>query len=189
MHDFFEQTFTEKDLSTFADIEQVEFEECTFENIEFSELPFKSTRFLSCSFENCSFGDKPLASTTFREVKFNNCRLMGVSWASAQTLTHPGFYGCKLDYSSFQGLDLRKAVFQDCSAIDVDFSGANLNQANFSGTLLLNTSFNGSDLRKANLRGATQYMIDPQFTKLKGTKVDFPEAISFLTVLGLEVSS
>lgn len=186
--EFQDQTYTTQSIAELRNLDVSEFEECIFSGLDFSNISLRSWRFVECKFVKCSFSDVDLVNTTFRNVLFRECRMMGINWADAKNLTDPQFGNCKLDYSVFQGLDLRNVQFLDCSAKDVDFTNCNLSGAIFSGTLLQNTSFNQSDLRNADLRGASRYFIDPQYTKLKGAKVDFPEASSILSALELEVS-
>jgi fluoroquinolone resistance protein len=182
------KNFTSESLEELRDLDISELEECTFTRLDFSDLSFRSWRFIECQFIKCSFSEVDLVNTTFREVAFQECRLMGVNWTACRSISDPNFEHCKMDYSVFQGLDLRKISFLNCSAKEVDFSNCNLSGAIFSGTMLQNASFNQSDLRNADLRDAIRYFIDPQYTKLKGAKVDFPEASSILTAIGLEVS-
>ncbi len=189
MAEFENQKFTSESETDFKSLEISEFEECSFVGLDFSNLSFRSWRFIDCKFSKCSFSEVDLVNATFREIVFQDCRLMGVNWTDAKTYVDPKFKNCKLDYSVFQGLDLREASFLDCSAKEADFSNTNLSGAVFVGTVLQNASFNQSDLRNTDLRKATRYFIDPQFTKLKGAKVDFSEASSILAAIGVEVSS
>lgn len=182
------QTFTADNFTEFKNLNMSEFDDCTFSGIDFLGVSFRSWRFSDCQFIKCSFSEVDVVNTTFREVTFKDCRLMGINWASTKNFSDPRFESCKLDYSVFQGADLRKVSFLDCSAKDVDFTNCNLSGAVFTGTSLQNASFNQSDLRNADLRGASRYFIDPQYTKLKGAKVDFPEASSILSALGLKVN-
>lgn len=188
MNEFAGQQFNSDSDIDFENLGISEFEECTFSNLDFSGVSFKSWRFIECEFVNCSFSEIDVVNTTFREISFRECRLMGINWADTQSFVDVNFENCKLDFSVFQRLDLRKISIIDCSAKDTDFANTNLSGAVFSGTNLQHASFNQADLRNSDLRNATRYFIDPQFTKLKGAKVDFPEAASILSALGVEVS-
>lgn len=88
----------------------------------------------------------------------------------------------------FQGLDLRRTRFINCSLKDIDFSDAKLGHAEFTHSVLENSAFHGADLTDADLRYASRYLIDPKYTRLKGTKVDLPEAVSILTAIGLDIA-
>ncbi|MBC87641.1 MAG: hypothetical protein CL677_10740 [Bdellovibrionaceae bacterium] len=187
MTEFMDQNFTTDSDLNLNQLENTEFEGCKFIDLDFEELSLRSSKFIDCEFIKCSLSQVKLVNTTFREVRFESCRLMGVNWSDAQSLVDGKFESCKLDYSIFQGMDLRGSSFLDCSAKDVDFSTTNLSGTAFTGTLLENANFHRSDLRNADLRNATRYFIDPNYTKLKGLKVDFPEASSFLVALGLDV--
>ena len=188
MAEFENQEFTSDSAIEFASLGESEFEECTFTGLDFTNQSFRSWRFAECKFIKCSFSEVDLINTSFREIEFEDCRLMGVNWPDAKSFIDPKFENCKLDYSNFQAIDLRKVAFLNCSAREADFSNCNLTEAIFSGTNLQNASFTQSDLRNADLRKAIRYLIDPQFTKLKGAKVDFPEAVSILAAIGVEVS-
>lgn len=189
MKEFENQKFTiESDIS-FESLGESLFEECTFEGLDFSDQSFRSWRFLECEFILCSFNEVSLINTSFRDAVFKDCRLMGAQWSDSKSFMDVKFDGCKLDYSNYSGLDLRRTAFLTCSARDVDFVNANLTEAVFSGTDLQNASFSGADLSRCDLRGAIKYFINPQHTKLKGAKVDLPEAASLLEALGVQVSA
>lgn len=171
----------------FHGLEEAEFESCHFADIDFSELSFRSWRFLDCSFHKCSFQEIDLVDTTFRDVSFLECRMMGLCWSDTRTFAHVKFEDCKMDYSIFQGLDLTNLSLLNCSATDTDFSNTKLKGARFSGSFLENASFTQADMRTADLRGARGYFIDPSYTQLKGAKADFPEAAIILTALGMDI--
>jgi uncharacterized protein YjbI with pentapeptide repeats len=124
---------------------------------------------------------------SFRGVVFENCNLMGTNWTEVRKNGDYGFYECKLDYASFQSVDLRGMRFENCAIREADFSGANLSKAVFRKSNLAGTSFSNSNLEKADFRDAREYFIDPKFTKLKEAHFSFPEAIVLIQALGVKV--
>jgi fluoroquinolone resistance protein len=164
-----------------------EFEDCQFEAIKFAGFSLKSSKFLNCKFSRCNFAGSDLLRSSFRDVEFIECQLMGINWAALTRFESCSFQSCKLDYSVFQGLKLRRLKCIDSSLKEADFSDADLSESDFSGSILVGASFAGADISKADLRTAKEYFIDPRSTKIKGAKFCFPEAASLLAALGAEV--
>lgn len=121
-----------------------------------------------------------------------DCKLIGVNWAVVNLEVgkiHPPFRfeGCKLDHSTFIGLQLTEIQIKDCSAIDVDFREANLSKADLSGTDFSDSLFLDTDLSGADLRTARNYHIPPKQNQLRRAKFTLPEALALLYALEIEL--
>lgn len=179
--------FNESHFETLAAACPTEFEDCEFSGIRFADINLKSSQFINCTFKNCNFAGQDFLNSSFRDLKFIQCNLMGLNWAALKKMDNCSFTDCKLDLSTFQGRKLKHFECIECSAKEVDFSDADLTESDFSGTTLESSSFTRANLTKANLKTAKSYFIDPQFTKVNGAKLSFPEAISLLHALGVEI--
>lgn len=158
-----------------------------FTKMDFTEVQLKSALFTDCKFVGCHFANCSLLNVTFRGVLFEDCNLMGTNWTEVRKNGNYSFSGCKLDYASFQGVDLRGSGFVGCVVRESDFAGANLSKVSFAGTVLAGTSFTNANIEKADFRGARDYFIDPKFTKIKDAHFSFPEVLVLIEALGAKV--
>ncbi len=158
-----------------------------FTKMDFTELNLKSSLFLDCKFVSCNFANCSLMNVAFRGVVFEDCNLMGTNWTEVRKNGGYTFSGCKMDYTSFQGVDLRGSGFVNCMIRESDFAGANLSKVSLAGSSLAGTSFTNANIEKADFRGARDYFIDPKFTKIKDAHFSFPEALVLIEALGAKV--
>jgi fluoroquinolone resistance protein len=121
----------------------------------------------------------------FRDVVFRSCKLLGIPWIQADDLINPDFEDCKLDFSNFAALKLKKTRFFRCGLRDVDFSQAELTESDFREADFLNARFSGSNLVKCDFRGSLNYVISPVENKVKGARFSMPEALGLLSGFGI----
>lgn len=162
-------------------------EECEFQGVDFSPLDLKGVTFLDCTFTNCNLANQSLTKTTMREPTFVGCNLMGINWPSLKRLEWPKYRECKLNFSSFQGLKLKKLEMTTCSAVEVDFAEADLTSADFSNTGLAGAVFERAILEGADFRTSRDYVIDVRTTKIKGAKFAYPQVMALIAALGAEI--
>lgn len=188
LSDYEDETFT--DLTCNGErLERLTFHECTFKACNFNDAEFIACRFVECAFVDCEMNLITVTDSRF-SATFTGCGLKGINWTSALTgkqnlMNTLRFTGCTLNYSTFIGVDLRKATIKDCTAHDVDFSDAMLTDADLTGTDFAESRFSNTDLTGANLTGARHYHIDARHNTVKGAKFQLPEAISLLRSLDI----
>lgn len=171
-------------------LRDIEFYNCTFMLCDFSK-----SKFINCEFEKCSFISSDLSlikpdGSKFVDVSFNKSKLIGVNWTLIKALSAPSkfnFYECKVDSSSFQGLNLQGIKFIDCTAHDVDFYETDLSKSKFTSTDLLKSRFVSTNLNSADLSKAVNYSIDPGLNKLKKTIFSYPEVTALLSYLDIVI--
>jgi fluoroquinolone resistance protein len=162
-------------------------EDSEFQGFDFHSIDLKSVSFVGCKFTSCSFANVNFVNVALRDVSFEECNLVGISWSSLKNLGSPNFKSCKLNYSSFQSMKLKKLFMIDCMAIDVDFSNADLSNSDFSGTTLTGANFDRANLTSADFRGSKDYFFDLRSVKSKDVKVNYPECLSLITAFGVIV--
>ncbi|AZZ37373.1 hypothetical protein CIK05_11410 [Bdellovibrio sp. qaytius] len=182
--DFVEQPFNDFDLRS-QTIENCSFDACHFKNCNFNGAVLKNSRFLDCTFDMCDFSNAKITNSDLRSVKFQNSKLVGVNWTNAAQVMHLGWYECILNYGNFSGLDLRKCVMFQCSAIEADLIETNFSEANLCGTDFTSARFASTNLTKADLRNAKNYSIRPDSNKISKAKFSLPEAT--LLLYGLDI--
>jgi uncharacterized protein YjbI with pentapeptide repeats len=92
-----------------------------------------------------------------------------------------------LDHSTFLGLKLPGIKITDCVVRGADFREADLTGAIFSGSDLQDSLFGATDLTMADLSRARNYLIHPVKNTLTGAKFSFPEALSLLHSLDIQL--
>ena len=181
---FEEEKFTEIDLNI---IEGAEFMDCSFEGIDFTNTNFKNTKILGCRFLHCNLSGIVTLNSSWSDTRFQDCKGLGINWSDSQRLNQLQFFDSLLRYSVFQEIECVSISFKNCDLTESDFSQAKIKECLFEGSNLSGVSFTGADLRKGDFRGALNYSIDPQWTKVKGAKFSLPEALSFLQSLEIFV--
>ena len=86
-------------------------------------------------------------------------------------------------------LHLSEITFECCEVIEVDFREANLSSANFENSDLQASLFAHTNLSNANFMDAINYQIDIRLNTLKKAKFSFPEVVTLLDSLDIEIDS
>jgi uncharacterized protein YjbI with pentapeptide repeats len=173
---------------------QKEFGSCTFIKCAFNETIFQDCSFHDCVFKGCDLSLVRLKGCSFTNTRFEDSQVIGVNWTetswatSKVALTPVDFFGCVINYSTFMGLNLKKAVMSKCTARDVSFEEANLTQANCTFTDFMNSRFMRTNLTGADFTGAKNYEIAASLNTLKKTKFSLPEAMSLLYNLDITLT-
>ncbi|WP_285275883.1 pentapeptide repeat-containing protein [Halopseudomonas bauzanensis] len=188
---YFEQIFDRQDLSS-SEIRESIFEECEFRDCNLSASNLSQCKFVDCTFKRCNLSLMSPFQSRFSNIEFTECKLTGVDWTNARWPSFdldPGlaFRNCILNDSSFFGLTLQALQMQDCRLHHVDFR-----EGNFSGSALRDCEFNGSlfmrtDLSRVDFSGSTEIVIDVLTNKVTKATFSYPEALSLLAGLGIEL--
>ncbi len=165
-----------------------EFYKCKFIGCNFTDSDLIGNSFEECTFEECNFSMTIVKGAGFRDVVFTGCKLLGIDFSQCNRFMFTfHFNNCIMDYCTFFGTKLDKTIFNKCSLREVDFTEANLQSAQFPESDLTGTLFSNTNLEKANFRGATNFTIDPEFNKMKGTQLYSFQLEGLLYKYGLDV--
>ena len=187
MSSYFENiTFTIEN-SSFDLKKSLEFVECQFNGIDFSQYNLSRFKFLDCEFHECNLSNSSLKGGHFRDVAFKKSKLIGLNWTEATSVVSCRFEDSILDYSVFHSMNLKNFSFNNCKMMEVEFSEAHLKRVSMNGCMLLGASFNKADLSEADLTGSTNYFIDIRHTNVKKTKFSMPEVMCLLTSLDIVI--
>src|SRR5258708_15639352 len=109
-------------------IDQKEFNACTFIKCSFPETAFIDCRFTGCTFQKCDLRMITIAGCSFKNTRFEESQVIGINWTETVwgkdklTFVKPvDFIGCVLNHSTFLGLNLKKVVLSKCIAHNVSF--------------------------------------------------------------------
>lgn len=168
-------------------LEGREFFDCEFSDIDISDKSLKSSKFLGCSFFKCNLSNASLTGASFRDCIFKECKLTGINWATLSSLFDLEFNECQLNFSVFQGTDLKDFKFLRCGLKEADFSGADLQRASFYESDLSGAIFNQSDLRLCDFRGSLNIYLDPRENKIKKARFNASDALALLKAFEIEL--
>lgn len=177
---------------TATEIRAKEFDNCTFTQCNFSESAFLNCKFYECNFINCNLSMISVKGCAFFDTVFEETKAIGINWTQAAwpniKLSSPlRFFKCVLNHCSFFGLFIREIAITECSAKEVDFREADCTEADFTDTDLENSLFGKTNLTRADFSTAKNYHIDVFENEIKKAKFSFPEAVSLLNCLGIEL--
>jgi fluoroquinolone resistance protein len=94
---------------TFSDsiIAHKEFYKCSFENCHMNKSNFDKCRFEDCDFINCDISLSKFNMSEFIDVRFIESKMLGINWTEVEGTIRIELRKCKLDHSTFFGLNLK----------------------------------------------------------------------------------
>ncbi len=151
-----------------SELNQTDYENCTFIECDFRNCLFHAVTFIDCNFVDCNFHDTKINHVSFRGVWFTKCNLTNVNFAMTdQTIHEFHFKDSLLDYSKFYKLKLRKIQFLNCSMVSSDFMETDLTEAIFDNCNLRLAVFSDTIANKVDFSTSHYFSIDPEKNKLK----------------------
>lgn len=173
-------------------IENSQFVDCVFENCSFYETEINNCAFKGCTFINCSIVNCRYKYTMAINNKFKKSVLLGVNWSdlmisNAVFMPFNKMEDCTLKYCVFYGLKLKKFDFENSNIVEGIFEECQLQESKFKGCNLKGTTFNNNNLTGADFREAKGYGIELENNRLRKAKFSFPDVITLLDSLGIEV--
>ena len=185
MYKFKEEVYDEEEFTGLVcadmDLSNLVFRDCLFVECDFSGSKFGRSQFSGCDFKRCNFSNAKLYDTKLSEVNFNACKLAGIYFSDCnQLLFSINLVGCKAAYCNFQGMDMKGSRFAESDLSDCVFEGADLKRTDFSKSELKGADFSRANLESADFRGAMEYQIDPQITRVMKAKFNYPDVLSLL---------
>lgn len=173
------------------------FTDVIFENCTFQQCNFSDTRLYKCKFVDCSFTASNLSNinvdySKFFDTNFKESKLVGVDWTKADwprfNFTAPiSFSECIINDSSFFGLSLSELELKHCKAHDVDFRNGNFTKSKFMYTDFTNSLFLKTNLREVDFSEAENYDIDIFNNDIKAARFSRHEAVRLLNGLDIEL--
>lgn len=174
-------------------IRSVVFTDCRFAACDFRNSQAENCAFRNCLFENCKLNLWRLSGSVYSGCKFIDCDMSGIDWTAANLpklrLCCPlAFENCRLNHSSFFGLDLSELKARNCLIKETDLRNAILCKAVFQNCDFNNSLFGNTDLREANFTRARNYLINLARNNCQDAEFSLPEALNLLTTSGIKLS-
>jgi len=190
-YEYFSKIFDNLDTAGESITEAV-FENCIFQQCNFSDARFYKCKFVDCVFTSSNLSNIKVDYSKFFDVRFNESKLVGVDWTKADwprfNFTAPiSLNECIINDSSFFGLVLSELELEHCKAHDVDFRNGNFTKAKFSYTDFINSLFMKTNLREADFSEAENYDIDIFNNEIKAARFSRHEAVRLLNGLDIEL--
>lgn len=165
-----------------------QFEDCTFNGCDFSEIAFDDIQFTKCTFSSCNLSMVKFRGISLDQVHFIDSKLVGADFAAAKDfLFGANFTNCRLDYSSFIKKKNKKSFFKNCSLIGADFTETDLTSSTFERCDLAAAVFVRSNLKAADFTTSFNFDIDPEKNQLRQAKFSAHGLAGLLTRHGLLV--
>jgi fluoroquinolone resistance protein len=168
-------------------LDNCQFIDCNFVDVDFSEQTLRNVKFIECNFQKCNLSNIRLMNVTIRDVSLSSCKVIGVNFSDCEDLFHFKAKGTSFDYSVFQRMNAPQIILENCSLNEVDFSESKLKGGSFAGSILSQAIFNDADISECDFRGAQNYSIDPRTTYMVNSQFSLPEAISLLHALDIKL--
>ena len=173
-------------------MEYFKFIDCDFENCSFEDCKIINCTFENCKFYNCNIVSLSAQYSEIKNAEFKKCNLIGIHWGG---LLPSGKYAralekienCYLKYNTFSDMNLKKFDFSGNIIQDSLFDECDLKESNFKSCRLEGRQIHNSDIRKADFRDSRGYIIDIPSNKLKQAKFSYPEVVSLLDSLDIEI--
>lgn len=125
-------------------------------------------KFMDCTFSNCNLSLMKVAKTSFQDIKFKDCKILGVRFDQCHDFALSfTFESCILHDASFFRLKLKKTRFKNCQLHHTDFAECDLTLALFDACDLRDAIFENTILEKADFITSSNYVIDPEFNRIK----------------------
>lgn len=173
------------------------FEEYKFIDCTFIECLLDNCNFINCAFTDCKFIKCRIINpkTDYSKIKyaeFIECSLTGIDWSDLKSnnlLSEPIsiIKNCRLKYNTFTGIVFKKFDFSNSEIISCMFADCELKENNFKNCKLTDTEFFKCNISKSDFRGATGYNIDIMTNRMKGAKFSYPEVLSLLNILEINI--
>lgn len=190
-NEYFSQAFTGIDAAG-ESFTEIVFENCTFQQCNFSSVRFYKCKFVDCVFTASNLSNIRVDYSKFFDTNFNESKLVGVDWTKADwprfNFTAPiSFSECIINDSSFFNLNLSELVLEHCKAHDVDFRNGNFTKAKFIFTDFSNSLFMKTNLQEADFSEAENYDIDIFNNEIKAARFSRLEAVRLLNCLDIDL--
>lgn len=155
------QTFDQIDFND-NNLEFEVYDDCRFNGCTFAKADLRDIRFTDCVFQDCDLSMANLINTGIRSCQFHQCKMLGLLFHECSTLLFSlKANGCTFSHSSFQGMNIKKLVFDNCLLEEVDFSDASLEGAVFESCKMPRATFENTNLKNLDLRSCSEFDIDP----------------------------
>lgn len=145
-----------------------EYEQCRFEDCDFSYADLSANFFMDCVFKSCRFVVTKFEKTHLKDIRFEHCSLAGIDFGAASPFGFGvSFLCCTLESCSFYDRKIPRTVFKESALRSCFFSSCDLTKSVFENASLPQTEFDRCNLSGADFGSAVEFIISPERNTLK----------------------
>jgi|GEM_PF-5105341 len=171
-------------------LKKAEYEDCSFQSCQLSEQHLSGFLFSNCTFKDCDLSNLRWKDTKIQDCFFENCKMIGLHFEELSSFgLQFELNNCRIDHSSFYGLDLRNCRFSNCRAHSCDFSAANMQGLNLKNCDWLGANFENTQLQKTSWEASINLRLKPEEHQLKGASFEESQLSGLLSHLQIKVIS
>lgn len=172
--------------TTSIELDGVYFNNCWFENIDFTQFKININNIDECTFINCDLSNVMFDETIIFNANFKNCKMQG-TFFNACTLENTLLEDINGRYINFSNCHLKKlncinSDFFESRFMECDVKEWLLSKVNFRKTEFINVKMNNIDFSDSNIDD-----IITDIKSLKGIKVNAGQALMLSVFLGIEI--
>ncbi len=166
---------------------KLEFNDCEFHGVQFSEHHFLHHKYHDCRFYNCQLSNIKFRDTTLRSCLFVDSKLIGAQFFKTGQFVQLQFINSILDYISFQNMKMIAWDFSGSRLVETEFYQCDCFKSNFSSCDLAGARFVENNLEQADFSMAKNYFFDLTLNKVKKAKFSSPEVLDLLKTFEIEI--
>lgn len=143
-------------------IKNITFQNCVFEELNFSDTVLENCVFMDCYFEDVNFLRLKGSLCTFRNCKFRDCGFPYVNM-NVVNFNTCYFIACKtaravfknsiIEWSTFLDMCIYNAIFEKVRIDACSFNNIHFSYADFTGATFIRCLHNGCTFEESNMRG------------------------------------
>ena len=165
-----------------------DYEDCVFNNCNFSDSDLSGYMFSGCTFNGCNLSLVKITLTSFQDVTFKNCKILGLHFDDCnKMLFSVEFDNCSLNVSSFYKLKMRKTIFKNSSVCEADFTEADLSNSVFDNCDLTRTTFRNTNIERVDFLTSYNFRIDLEVNSCKKAKFSLSGLAGLLEKYDIEI--
>ena len=155
----FQDVHIDQNIQQRTIIQDLTFDGCLFENIDFTKVSLKHLDLIDVTFDKCDLSNQNFDHQYLNRVQFKNCKLTGTSFIETN-LKDVLFDHCQGRYSNLSSSQLFNVMFDHCDLQEASFYDANFKKIQFNETNLIQSELaslhhKGLDLSTCQIQGAT----------------------------------
>ena len=188
---FYEMITEEPKNETFAslkieDVEEIDFRNCSFKNVDFTGSELKTVGFIECNYDNCDFSNSKLNECSIIKTEFQNCKMTGTDFS--ETYFHETeFVNSNMTYTNFTETRLKKVSFKNNKLENSSFNYVKLDKVVFESDVMIDTEWFGTNLKNIDLSLCQIDGMVVDRNLIQGLIVNEQQAISLSKLLGIVV--
>jgi len=126
----FQDVHIDQNIQQRTIIQDLTFDGCLFENIDFTKVSLKYLDLIDVTFDKCDLSNQNFDHQYLNRVQFKNCKLTGTSFIETN-LKDVLFDHCQGRYSNLSSSQLLNVMFDHCDLQEASFYDANFKKIQF----------------------------------------------------------